>query len=73
MSFQVHPSFLQSLIAMFHKTTAFLEILRNAVWIKECGGQIHSENSELTDFFNCRTCRAFKVLVCIVHVRGEKS
>lgn len=51
MSFQVHPSFLQSLMAMFHKTIAFLEILRKVVWIEECGGQIHSENSELNRFF----------------------
>lgn len=54
MSFQVHPSFLQSLIAMFHKTIVFLEILRNVVWIKECGGQMHSENLELNRFFKLR-------------------
>lgn len=59
MSFQVHPSFLQSLMAMFYKI-AFLEIVRN-VWIEECGEQIHSESSELNRFFlNCRTCLSFQ-------------
>ena len=61
---------------MFHKTMAFLEILRNVLWIKECCGLISLDKSGLNkvkQIFYCRTSQHFQSVSTHCACKGENS